>query len=184
MWVYNNGLVPIFLLLMKRSSFHDCVQSSHFPPIPMSCQWNTTLFFRSFSLSIRGIWTASVKHMHFHTRTLTHTKNAPPHLCWPLLHLPQGLWGEAAWHQTVIQTLRQIHNRSETERVSEWDREQLINHWLTAVLILRDSYDKLTADEVAKSLMRVNQAYYVQEGKGWKIVRFDVKDNPSWANSK
>lgn len=41
------------------------------------------------------------------------------------------------------------------------------------MLILRDSYDKLTADEVAKSLMRVNQAYYVQEGKGWKIVRFD-----------
>lgn len=46
------------------------------------------------------------------------------------------------------------------------------------MLILRDNYDKLTADKVAKSLMRVNQAYYVQEGKGWKIVRFDVKDNP------
>lgn len=141
-WFYASVCASLSSLIGPMTAVH----SSLFPPILMSLHGHTfpisppfSCICLSGSMERQGQTTSRV-------HTLTHADTQHPHLCWPLLHLPQGLGVRQPGTRQLFkpsgsfttgrrQKQKQRQCERKRERASEREmNSQLIIYWLTGVL--------------------------------------------------
>lgn len=130
------------------------------------------LYFLFFCLSLYPSegWQdeSALSYVNPYTRRHRHTRQPPPLLT--STSSPTRPWGEAAWHQTVIQTLRQLCNKPERERERECSSDNLLiswclNFWWGMIHLKRQNWAfvkfccELFACVTSKVLLEIYKAY-------------------------